>query len=332
MKNLLVLSLCFLSLSPLLSQEIPSRNTFIRQGFGYYDQNEGKIIYQDMPYDIELYSADFQRDVESLNGQQTIWAKNISSNNITVLILFDRFMGVMSTEPLPYVKSFGPGVKRLLTLKRTSTAQADFNFNMYYTYGFANPEIKEIDYSLPFSGQSNIKVTQTKYVAPQEYGDKEAEFHGVNFAVPEGSEIIASRGGKVVLVEDKYDAGQNENRISVLHLDGTIGNYLGIQKESSKVNVGDEILMGTPLAMAQKNDNNGIQLLFSLSYLKIEPDLNTEMSTWSTTVFMKPTFHTKENTEALTSGNVYSSFLDDDMVTQEMSRKDRKKYLSDKKN
>ncbi|HEY9116796.1 MAG TPA: M23 family metallopeptidase [Roseivirga sp.] len=328
MKKKITLILCFLSFTTVFAQEIPVRNIFTRQGFGYYDQNERKIIHQDMPYDVELYSPNFQRDM--MAGEETIWAKNISSGYITLVVIFERFLGVMSTEPLPFVRAFGPGPRRLLTLKPTSTAQPDYNYVMYYCYGYANPEVKEIDYALPFNNLSNIKAVDTKYVAQKEYSDKESEFYGTNFIVPEGSEIIASRGGLVVFVEDQIAAGAGENRISIIHPDGTVGNYLGLAKGSAKVKVGDEILMGAPLASAQTNDNDGIQLMFSLSYLKVQADLNKDISQWSSKVYFKPAFHAKENTEVLTSGNVYSSYLDDEMITQDMSRKDKKAFLKNK--
>lgn len=105
------------------------------------------------------------------------------------------------------------------------------------------------------------------YQLPFRKGDRFTFFQGYNgnashqninaldFTMPEGTEILAARGGVVVkVVEGNTEFCPDEvckkfnNYILIYHSDGTMAEYTHIQKEGALVNVGDVIEAGDFIA------------------------------------------------------------------------------------
>jgi len=79
--------------------------------------------------------------------------------------------------------------------------------------------------------------------------------------MPEGSIVTASRGSVVMSIEGEFfSSGTSEyykiksNNIVILHNDGSMGIYAHLQLNSIKVNQGDKINTGDPIA---KSGNTG---------------------------------------------------------------------------
>jgi murein DD-endopeptidase MepM/ murein hydrolase activator NlpD len=88
--------------------------------------------------------------------------------------------------------------------------------------------------------------------------------YSVDFLLPEGTEIIASRSGKVIKVKDsgkKNYSGKDEkkgeeayknhmNYIEIKHGDGTYASYSHIKHKSSLVKVGDKVNQGQVIGLS----------------------------------------------------------------------------------
>lgn len=82
----------------------------------------------------------------------------------------------------------------------------------------------------------------------------------MDFALPEGSEIIAAKAGKVVrLREDSDEGGQEEkyrtspkftNRVSLQHENGEYSEYVHLQYQGAKVEMGEEVEQGQVIALS----------------------------------------------------------------------------------
>ena len=69
--------------------------------------------------------------------------------------------------------------------------------------------------------------------------------------MPNGTEILAARDGTVVEVLDSADGiGLVSNFISIEHEDGTRATYAHIQKDGARINVGDSVRQGQPIALS----------------------------------------------------------------------------------
>jgi murein DD-endopeptidase MepM/ murein hydrolase activator NlpD len=93
--------------------------------------------------------------------------------------------------------------------------------------------------------------------------DKEDFTYSLDFLVPEGTEIIASRSGKVTKI--KIDGKENYsgknlkkgeiayknhmNEIEIKHSDGTFAAYAHLRYKSSNLRIGDKVKQGQTIAL-----------------------------------------------------------------------------------
>lgn len=83
--------------------------------------------------------------------------------------------------------------------------------------------------------------------------------HAVDIAMPEGTPIVAARGGVVVKVENEQSGrGTNPagNFVRILHDDGTMGVYLHLMKGSVVVREGQRVDTGMRLARSGNTGNS----------------------------------------------------------------------------
>lgn len=78
-----------------------------------------------------------------------------------------------------------------------------------------------------------------------------SHFHAWDFEMPVGTEVLASREGTVLEIEDTFDGvGLKSNFILIRHADGTIANYAHIKKGGSLVRIGDAVQQGSKIALS----------------------------------------------------------------------------------
>ena len=79
------------------------------------------------------------------------------------------------------------------------------------------------------------------------------EFHlyAWDFVMPIGTQILASREGKVVEVQDGFDGiGINANFVTIEHANGERSVYAHIRNKGALVKVGDQVLQGQLIALS----------------------------------------------------------------------------------
>jgi murein DD-endopeptidase MepM/ murein hydrolase activator NlpD len=109
-------------------------------------------------------------------------------------------------------------------------------------------------YLLPFAPGRSFRVVQGQDGAFSHTG---SDRFAIDFGLPEGEPVVAARGGLVVLVRDGFDVGASDsaykmkvNEIFVRHSDGTLAEYVHLQKDCMKVKVGDAVNAGQILALS----------------------------------------------------------------------------------
>ena len=139
----------------------------------------------------------------------------------------------------------------------------------------------------------------------------------LNFSVPKGDTIYATRSGVVC------KAG-NERQVLVYHDDCTFAAYLMLERKF--VYPKDEIRTGDPVGVAS---SEGVSLSF---YYLDENKFRSggEAFDYYYSHYV-PVFRTAEGDVKPEEGKKYRAVTDDALITQEMSKREKKRYLKNQK-
>lgn len=103
-------------------------------------------------------------------------------------------------------------------------------------------------YRLPYKRGTKRKVDQGYNGAFSHQGNSK---YALDFNMEEGTEVYASRSGLVTDIQESYSKGGNDknlleraNYISILHNDGTFGQYSHLRKNGVRVKVGQQVKAG----------------------------------------------------------------------------------------
>ncbi len=110
------------------------------------------------------------------------------------------------------------------------------------------PPAGQSPYLLPWPARTTYLCVQSNRGI---VSHREGEQFAYDFYMPVGSEVCAARAGEVTrVVQDRDGHGYQfpNNLIVVTHEDGTLGCYLHIKKDGSRVAVGDRVARGQVIA------------------------------------------------------------------------------------
>nr|WP_180202125.1 M23 family metallopeptidase [Pseudomonas sp. SbOxS1]NYU01446.1 M23 family metallopeptidase [Pseudomonas sp. SbOxS1] len=111
-------------------------------------------------------------------------------------------------------------------------------------------------YPLPWRG-GPFRVSQGANGQYSHFGPKNR--YAIDIAMPEGTPIIAARGGVVIKTENSQSGRGTDasgNFVRVLHDDGTMGVYLHLKQGSVSVREGQRVAVGSPLALSGNTGNS----------------------------------------------------------------------------
>lgn len=283
-----------------------------------------------------------QRDIklsyeyDKVNGKYVFETQNLGNTYVTVVVNFKRLENLHASTSLPAIKTIGPGISKLFTLERSGPGSVDFDYNWIYWPGTHNAKVKDVQYVLPTTAGIKVSVFETNSVSETLGQEEDDEFYGLGFRLVDGDTICAIRGGVVETVQQEtqtdtltYTYTRNRNKFRIRHDDGTVAYYSNYKNGSAMIEEGDEVLAGSPLAIAtQTNTRGDANVLIYVSALDIDPDRSKDYKEWNKTVFIRPKFFTKEYQGELESGKSYTADISEEIITQEMSKRQKKKYLS----
>lgn len=109
------------------------------------------------------------------------------------------------------------------------------------------PAQQTSQYILPYEVGREFRVVKTTSHGGTQY-------YSVDFAMPTGTPVVASRGGQVVNVEMRFFDGDTTpdhfNLIWIEHTDGTVARYFHLSHQSALVNNGDFVTQGQEIALS----------------------------------------------------------------------------------
>ncbi len=277
---------------------------------------------------IKVYS---ERNKE--NGDVTIYADNNSRMNYTVMINFTELQNAQRSYSSPYLRTVNPGKSTILTLKRSTTSKSSINYKYKYNYrkGCYNTKVDEsVVYIIPTQKNKEVSIQYLNYIGSRFGKELPEGWEVYGFRINKGDTIFASRKGKVIEIQDNnsieskhsvYD--QNRNSIHVMHKDCSFGEYINIDK--FYVREGDVVLPGQAIGTAKaKNTSDYSTLMFSVYYKDISVDLGGKMK--SKNIYVPLKFDVNGRAEKLYEEKKYKSVHNFEIITQEMRKKEIKKY------
>jgi murein DD-endopeptidase MepM/ murein hydrolase activator NlpD len=103
-------------------------------------------------------------------------------------------------------------------------------------------------YSLPYPAGDTYTCVQP---GPGLFSHSGSQRYAVDFALPEGTPVLAARAGKVVSVKEDSDArgltrshAEQGNHVRVMHQDRTLASYLHLRYQGAVVEEGETVVRG----------------------------------------------------------------------------------------
>jgi len=290
-----------------------------------------------IPYQVfaQSFNVELKYSYNQEREQYVFQAINSENEDMTVVAIFDKLYNLKADVRLPFIKTLSPGMYNVFTLSQANSRNGDFSYKYYVYRGVANPNINEdYRYLIPVSNGKKVGVGKLNF----QKSDSENEPYGLVFKVSLGDTITASRGGLIKSIvdvdvdnTDEINLSIKSNRITIQHEDGTLAHYSNFAVGSSLVEKGDFILAGDPIAKAgQGSSEGGSSLYFHMTYMTLDVRDSRHHRSWSEWHFYKPKFITKEHEGELVPGVTYEALINSDLITQEMSKGEKKKYLKKK--
>jgi len=230
---------------------------------------------------------------------------------------------------------------KLFTLKPNDPRKnITYSYHFSYVRGIPNPRVDSLfTYLLPFKKNARVGVRFSYFVGSKYLGQEEPKnWKSFSFKREKADTVCSIRKGLVVSVTDKfpidtsevYSYKSNINVIIVEHSDGTLARYQGLDGNNIFVKPGDTVWPNQPLGTLIQYDKSGsYQLLLSIVFLtgdnlelRSEVKLKDKRSYYQ---HVDPYFLTSQGNRRLMDHKKYITIISDEVMTKELSRKERKK-------
>lgn len=194
--------------------------------------------------------------VEAVDGGYLAWADNRLPGPIEVRLESTDGPLEGSQPALPArasVPALGSVVVARLPMTRHGAGLA--RLRLLGTPGSSNARPQEALYLLPVA-QGTARLEQGFEGSFSHQGPENR--YALDFAVPEGTPVLAARAGRVLQVEDGFDGhglnyardGGRANFIRILHADGSMALYAHLQAHGARVRPGQQVEAGQAIGLS----------------------------------------------------------------------------------
>lgn len=267
---------------------------------------------------------------ELADGSYALYAENTSHTIYTISLTFNKLENSRSfVVGDTYYTAIGRGRKQI-AIMRPEFIGKTVSFSYKTSYRIGDMTIKpDTNFVYLFPLQKGKKVEVRNMISIKASITKQDDniFTGNQFMTNKGDTIVASRAGLVGEIKDdvpisekikKYD--QTENFVRIHHADGTFAKYILFKLGGIFVKPGDRVIAGQPLGIIDGSDyQSGSHLSFSVTISDIK------YITLVPIFFLAP-----DKIGKISDKESYISQHPEEFITLEMSKKEKKKYLSNK--
>lgn len=184
------------------------------------------------------------------------WVENLLPGPIQVQLDARRIRGVVASPALPVRKPVPAHGRVLLATLIVADRQAGSDFQLQLDAVPGDPQARPLQgvYRLPFDAP--VRVGQGP--GGRFSHDDPENADALDFALPEGTPILAARAGVVLQVQDGYARGgpQREalggrsNFVRILHGDGSMALYAHLKPEGVLVRPGESVAAGQRIGLS----------------------------------------------------------------------------------
>ncbi|GBC55110.1 peptidoglycan DD-metalloendopeptidase family protein [Pseudomonas stutzeri] len=236
--------------------------------YKYTDAN-GVVTYSDQAAPGAQVFVFRDRMVEKLDTQVKLETRKHDAGE-TLLVRNDLFAPVdielklenvenavgAPTKPIRWVLPPRSQIRLATLAPRDASKPIRYTPKLRHALGDPRLLPKPYKYPLPWRG-GPFRLTQGANGQYSHFTPKGR--YAVDIAMPEGTPIVAARGGMVVKIENEQSGRGNNpagNFVRILHDDGTMGVYLHLMKGSVAVREGQRVETGTRIARSGNTGNS----------------------------------------------------------------------------
>ncbi|RRW29578.1 peptidoglycan DD-metalloendopeptidase family protein [Stutzerimonas stutzeri] len=236
--------------------------------YKYTDAN-GVVTYSDQAAPGAQVFVFRDRMVEKLDTQVKLETRKHDAGE-TLLVRNDLFAPVdielklenvenavgAPTKPIRWVLPPRSQIRLATLAPRDASKPLKYTPKLRHALGDPRLIPKPYKYPLPWRG-GPFRLTQGANGQYSHFTPKGR--YAVDIAMPEGTPIVAARGGMVVKIENEQSGRGNNpagNFVRILHDDGTMGVYLHLMKGSVAVREGQRVESGTRIARSGNTGNS----------------------------------------------------------------------------
>ncbi len=197
-------------------------------------------------------------DIKKQKGADAVFVRNDLYAPVEIELSFAGLRNVSGAPSRPIRRVLPARSNLRLALLTATRPGKPLVYTPRFEYSLGDPAgtAQAYRYPLPWRG-GPFRLSQGANGQYSHYGPKNR--YAMDIAMPEGTPIIAARGGVVVKTENHQTGRGTDpsgNFVRVLHDDGTMGVYLHLQKGSVSVREGQRVMVGTPLALSGNTGNS----------------------------------------------------------------------------
>ncbi|RZA32516.1 MAG: M23 family metallopeptidase [Lysobacteraceae bacterium] len=195
--------------------------------------------------------------LENHAGGYQAWADNLMHGPVQVMLRFKQHRNVVGSPALPATATVPPRSSVLVATVASVDPMRGNEFELLLDGLPGDPAAQPVgyDYRLPFD-YARVRVDQGPG-GSFSHNDPQNRY-AVDFALPEGTPIVAVREGVVMQVESDFDkAGLNRekyggraNFIRIVHDDGSMAVYAHLQPEGVQVRTGQRVRKGQRIGLS----------------------------------------------------------------------------------
>ena len=303
---------------------------------------------------------------KNTKGGYSFYAYNNSDVKEILHLYFTEFDNLIASTKLPYYGDVKPGYNYLfdITIENNLLAH-NFKYNIGAFYGCLKPNVDlNYPYLLPYKQGNSVKVIKKNMVERIKYTDTKSDsdfcpilyretgnefirkdysldsnvMRSTFFLLNYGDTIYAARSGVVtsILSKEKLENLNDTflakiSSLSIYQNDCSLATYMGIHsvlvENKQHIEAGDPIALAGNIVYKDKG-----KLSFSVSYydeiLKHKFDSANATGNIFFYSYINPMFYTKEGgVNFLEDGKTYTAAHPEEIITREMTKKERKRWL-----
>ena len=207
---------------------------------------------------VEHLDRQVRLDIKKQKGVDSVFVRNDLYAPVEIELSFAGLQNVSGAPQQPIRRVLPARSNSRLALLTATQAGKPLAYTPRFRYSLGDPSgaAQAYRYPLPWRG-GPFRLSQGPNGQYSHFGAKSR--YAMDIAMPEGTPIIAARGGVVVKTENAQTGRGTDpsgNFVRVLHDDGTMGVYLHLKRGSVSVREGQRVAVGSALALSGNTGNS----------------------------------------------------------------------------